>query len=83
MMITAHQIPVDPEVILFDQSIKLPTTRLLKNHDNGAKKPSRGELRDTSEKITEHLLSFQITGTIEGASVGPCLPPMSTNQAQA
>lgn len=62
-----------PEVILFTENYRLPTSRLLKNHDNGAKRLSRGEIRDCSDKIVEHLLSFQITGSIDGVSVGPVL----------
>ncbi len=69
--------PPDPdafqELVLFDGSYSLPTTRLLKSDDGGARKLSRGEMKDTARKLCEHMLSFQITGEVVSISQGPVL----------
>jgi len=68
---------IDPnefqEFIPFTGSHSLPSPRLLKGDTSGAKKMSRGELRDTSRKLIEHLLSFQVTGEVTSVSQGPVL----------
>lgn len=60
------------DLIPFSGSFSLPSTRLLKNFSN-AKKLSRGELKENSQKLIEHLLSFQITGQVTSVSQGPVL----------
>lgn len=68
---------IDPnefqEIIPYSGSYALPSPRLLKGDASGAKKMSRGEMRDTSRKLIEHLLSFQITGEVTSVSQGPVL----------
>lgn len=59
------------ELIAFAGSYHMPSTRLLKTINDGAKRSSRGELKKTSKMICEHLLSFQITGEMEAVSEGP------------
>lgn len=68
---------IDPnefqELVPYEGSHSLPSPRLLKGDTSGAKRMSRGELRDTSRKLIEHLLSFQITGEVTSVSQGPVL----------
>ncbi len=68
---------IDPnefiELIPYEGGYSLPSARLLKGDNGGAKKMSRGEMRDNSRKLIEHLLSFQITGEVTSVSVGPVL----------
>src|SRR6202034_2132798 len=60
-------------LIPFQGSYQVPTTRLLKSASGNGKKLSRGELRENARKLTEHLLSFQITGEVVAVSQGPVL----------
>lgn len=60
-------------LIPYDSSYPEPSTRLLKGGDGGAKKMSRGEMKELSKKLCEHLLSFQITGDITAVAQGPVL----------
>lgn len=68
---------IDPnefqELIPYTGTYTLPSLRLLKGDTSGAKKMSRGQMRDASRKLIEHLLSFQITGEIVSVSQGPVL----------
>ncbi len=61
------------ELVPFTGRVDLPTTRLLKSHDSGAKKMSAGEIKTASKKLCEHLLSFQITGEVTAHTQGPVL----------
>lgn len=61
------------ELVPFSGSYSLPSPRLLKHTDSGAKKLSRGEIKDNAKKLIEHLLSFQITGEVTAATQGPVL----------
>jgi DNA segregation ATPase FtsK/SpoIIIE, S-DNA-T family len=65
-------IPFQP-LVPFEGSYSLPTLRLLKPATGNGKKLSRGEMRETARKLTEHLLSFQITGEVVAVSQGPVL----------
>lgn len=71
------EVAIDPhefrEIIPYQGSYSLPSPRLLKADTSGAKKMSRGEMRDNSRKLIEHLLSFQITGEVTSVSQGPVL----------
>jgi S-DNA-T family DNA segregation ATPase FtsK/SpoIIIE len=60
------------ELIPFDGSYAPPSLRLLKP-GGGGKRMSRGEARKTGAKLTELLLSFQITGEVTAVSQGPVL----------
>jgi len=68
---------IDPDEFVemkpFEGSYAMPSARLLKGDTSGAKRMSRGELRDTSRKLIEHLLSFQVTGEVTSVSQGPVL----------
>lgn len=61
------------ELIPFEGKYEEPSLRLLKSAPGGVKKLSRGEIKDISRKITEHLLSFQITGQVVNVTQGPVL----------
>lgn len=68
---------IDPdefqELIPVTAKYAMPSNRLLKTLSNGAKRLSRGEVKENGKKLVEHLLSFQITGEITAASLGPVL----------
>ncbi len=59
------------EPIPFTESYSDISLRLLKKHENNAKRQSRGEIREASLKLVEHLKSFQIFGTIDNVTQGP------------
>lgn len=61
------------DLIPYTGSYDFPSLRLLKSDNGGAKKMSKGEIKETAQKLIEHLLSFQITGEITEASQGPVL----------
>ncbi len=61
------------ELIQYSGAVELPTTRLLKSHDSGAKKQSASEIKAGSRKLCEHLLSFQITGEVTAVTQGPVI----------
>ncbi len=61
------------DFIPFTGSYSLPSTRLLKGGDGGVKRMSKGEIKEQSRKLCEHLLSFQVTGEITDVSQGPVL----------
>ncbi len=61
------------EMVPFSGKYDVPGPRLLKNIPSDAKKFSRGELKETSRKLCEHLLSFQITGDVTDVTQGPVL----------
>lgn len=61
------------EMLQVQGTFSLPSTRLLKNAEGTAKKQSRSELRDNAEMLTEHLMSFQITGEVTAITQGPVL----------
>lgn len=69
--------PVDPnafqEIRPFTGSYSLPSARLLKSDDGGARRLSRGEIKENAKKLCEHLLSFQITGNVVSVAQGPVL----------
>jgi DNA segregation ATPase FtsK/SpoIIIE, S-DNA-T family len=60
------------ELIPFSGNYEEPSMRLLKAAPS-ARRMSRGEIKDVSKKLVEHLLSFQITGQIVNVSQGPVL----------
>ncbi len=59
------------ELIPWEGSYDTPSLRLLKSLSSGAKRMSRGECKQNAQKICEHLLSFQITGSITAVTQGP------------
>jgi DNA segregation ATPase FtsK/SpoIIIE, S-DNA-T family len=61
------------EMLPFKGTYSLPSTRLLKSPSNNPRKMSKGELKENIQKLSEHLLSFQITGEITSVSQGPVL----------
>jgi S-DNA-T family DNA segregation ATPase FtsK/SpoIIIE len=61
------------ELIPVESSSSLPSTRLLKGGDGGARKLSKSELKENARKLCEHLLSFQITGEVVDIRQGPVL----------
>ena len=58
-------------MIPFRGTYSLPSTRLLKGPANNPRKMTKGEIKENSQKLCEHLLSFQITGEITAVSQGP------------
>jgi len=69
----AQKIFTFSEMIPFKGAYSLPSTRILKSPSNNPRKMSKSELKETSQKLCEHLLSFQITGEITSVSQGPVL----------
>lgn len=65
--------PVFEELIPSNYTYSLPSLRLLKSDSGSAKKMSKGELKENTQKLIEHLLSFQITGEVVKVSQGPVL----------
>lgn len=61
------------DLIAYTGSYDYPGLRLMKSDNGGAKKMSKGEIKQNAQKLIEHLLSFQITGEITAASQGPVL----------
>lgn len=61
------------DLVPYTGNLEMPTTRLLKSHDSGAKRMTAGEIKADSRKLCEHLLSFQITGEVTAVIQGPVL----------